>query len=268
MRTKTPNPRRGLTRRPVPERGEKCVNAIRLFSVLIYVTSLAQGPPGVGDAYDDIAVDNGDDGGALSLGPPEERAEAEETEEAAVVPYWTRQQFWVVLTAIHHDHYSSLVRLAALFLDGAGEDTVQEAFVRVAGRWNGIREADKVLVYVQRAVVNGAISERRHRRRVQVLSLDAFKEGLLPRRQGQSQPSKLPPAEPVEEITLRHLADEAVVASVRRLQGRQRECIALRFCLNLSEKETAEVLGITPGCVKKHVSRAMTKLRPALEAYR
>jgi RNA polymerase sigma factor (sigma-70 family) len=265
VRTKTPDRRWALTKEAALERSEKCVNAIRRFSVLVHVTSLAQGPPGVGGAYDDIAVDNGHNGGALSLGPPVERAE---TEEAAVGPCWTPEQFWAVLAAIHHDHYSSLVRLAALFLDGAGEDTVQEAIVRVAGRWDRIREADKVLVYVRRAVVNGAISERRHRRRVQVLSLDALKEGLLPRRQGQSQPSKLPPAEPVEEITLRHLADEAVVASVRRLQGRQRECIALRFCLNLSEKETAEVLGITPGCVKKHVSRAMTKLRPALEAYR
>lgn len=67
---------------------------------------------------------------------------------------------------------------------------------------------------------------------------------------------------------MRHLADEAVVVRVRRLPERQRACVGLRFCLNLSEKETAEILGISTGSVKQHTSRALKKLGSALETYR
>lgn len=251
--------------RPFP-RTQNRVNATWRSGVFIHVTFLTQGRRGgVGGAYDLIAVDDGDNGGALSLGLSDELAE---TEEAAVGPWGSQQQFWSVLADIWRDHYTSLVRLAALFLDGGGEDAVQDAFVRVARRWDGIRDADRVLVYVRRAVVNVAISERRDRRRVEVLSLDAFNQGLLPRLVVDGKPPMMPSAMAGEEIALRRLADEGVVRCVRGLPGRQRECIGLRFCLLLSEKETAKVLGIHPGSVKRHVSRAMAKLRPVLESYR
>lgn len=229
------------------------------------MTFIGQGPHGGSSVYDHTAVDNGHSGDALSLGLSHARAE---TEEAAVAPCWSQQQFWAVLADIHDAHHRSLVRLAALFRDVAGEDVVQDAYVRVARRWNGIREPDKVLVYLRRAVVNGAIDERRRRRRVDVLSLDALSEGQLRCQPDGGRPLGLPAAAAPEDIALRHLADDAVVACVRRLPRRQRECIGLRYCLRLSEKETAEVLGINLGSVKKHVSRAMEKLRPALENYR
>ncbi|MGZ6976405.1 MAG: sigma factor, partial [Acidimicrobiia bacterium] len=43
----------------------------------------------------------------------------------------------VVLADLHREHYRSLVRLACLLLDeqGAGEEVVQEAFVRVFQAW-------------------------------------------------------------------------------------------------------------------------------------
>ena len=233
------------------------------------VTFLAQVPDGVGHAYDHTAVVNGHNGGAPSLGPPGTPAEMEE---AAVAPGqrpdWNQQQFWAVLADIHHEHYGSLVRLAALFLGGAGEDAVQDAFVGVARRWDGIREADKVLIYLRRAVVNRARSELRHRHRMDIVSLDGLNDGLLPRRLSDHQPPRLPEAPGVEDIALRRLVADAVVACVRRLPRRQRECVGLRFCLQLSENETAEVLGIKPGSVKTHTSRAMQKLGPALETYR
>ena len=265
MSTRTPDCGLSLTRKPCVQKTQICVNASRRSAVFLRVTFLVQGPQGAGRTYDHTAADNGQNGGAVSLGISGERAEPEE---AAVAPCWSQQQFWTVLAEIHDIHYRSLVRLAALFRGVAGEDVVQEAYVRVARRWDGIREADKVLVYVRRAVVNGAIDERRHRRRVDVLSLDALCEGPLPRQPDDRRPPRFPPGAGPEEIALRHLADDAVVACVRRLPGRQRECIGLRFCLSLSEKETAEVLGINPGSVKRHVSRAMEKLRPALENYR
>lgn len=213
------------------------------------MTSLAQDPDEVGAAYDLPAVGNGYNGGGLSLVTRSERAEAEE---AAVEPRheacWTEEQFWVVLAEIHRVNYASLVRLAALYLDGAGEDAVQDAFVQVSRHWDRIREVDKVLLYLRRAVVNRSKSLLRHR-------LVAHRE-----------PPSLPPTAPAsEDVALLHLADEAVVMRVRRLPAQQRACIGLRFCLNLSEKEIADVLKISTGSVKQHTSRALRKLGPVLE---
>jgi DNA-directed RNA polymerase specialized sigma24 family protein len=40
--------------------------------------------------------------------------------------------------------------------------------------------------------------------------------------------------------------------------------VGLRFYMDMSEKEIADVLGIGTGSVKKHTSRAMKKLAPTL----
>lgn len=169
------------------------------------------------------------------------------------VPYagWSQEEFWLVLAEIHRTNYRALVRLAAVFLDGAGEDAVQDAFVQVSGQWDRVTEADKVLLYLRRAVVNRSKSVLRHR--------------LVVLRQPAA-PSSSAPAS--EDVAMRHLADEAIVARVRRLPERQRACVGLRYCLGLSEKETAEILSISTGSVKQHTSRALRKLGPALEAYR
>jgi RNA polymerase sigma factor (sigma-70 family) len=221
------------------------------LGVWIPVTSLAQGPERVGTAYDRPTVANGGGGPLRSY----EAHSLAGTEESAVEPRqhgcWDQEQFWLVLSDIHRTNYASLVRLAALFLDGAGEDAVQDAFVQVSGQWDQIREADKVLLYLRRAVVNRAKSLLRHR--------------LVVLRQPQASPLSAPAS---EDVALVRLADEALVRRVRRLPDRQRACIGLRFCLNLSERETAEVLGISTGSVKQHTSRALSKLGPALETYR
>jgi RNA polymerase sigma factor (sigma-70 family) len=174
-----------------------------------------------------------------------------EAEESAVglgqAACWSREEFWIVLSDLHRIHYHALVRLAALYLDDAGEDAVQDAFVRVSLQWDRIRDADKVLVYVRRAVMNNAKSELRHRMTVR----------------------RHPPAVPLsapagEDVAVGHLGDAAVVLHLRRLPPRQAACVGLRFYLDLSEKETAEVLRISTGSVKQHTSRAMRKLRPVL----
>lgn len=58
--------------------------------------------------------------------------------------------------------------------------------------------------------------------------------------------------------------DTAVLTALRRLPARQREVIALRVFLDLDVETTASQLGIAPGTVRAHLSRAMAALRSEL----
>jgi RNA polymerase sigma factor (sigma-70 family) len=55
-----------------------------------------------------------------------------------------------------------------------------------------------------------------------------------------------------------------VLTALRRLPARQREVIVLRVFLDLDVGTTAEELGIAPGTVRAHLSRAVTALRNEL----
>jgi RNA polymerase sigma factor (sigma-70 family) len=58
--------------------------------------------------------------------------------------------------------------------------------------------------------------------------------------------------------------DTAVLTALRRLPARQREVIVLRVFLDLDIDTTARQLGIAPGTVRAHLSRAMAALRSEL----
>ncbi len=55
--------------------------------------------------------------------------------------------------------------------------------------------------------------------------------------------------------------DPALIAALRRLPARQREVLALRIFLDLDTETTAKVIGIAPGTVMAHLSRAVAALR-------
>jgi RNA polymerase sigma factor (sigma-70 family) len=55
---------------------------------------------------------------------------------------------------------------------------------------------------------------------------------------------------------------------VRKLPLRKRECIVLRFYADLSEEETARILGISVGTVKSQTHRALRQLAKELEKSR
>jgi DNA-directed RNA polymerase specialized sigma24 family protein len=56
-----------------------------------------------------------------------------------------------------------------------------------------------------------------------------------------------------------------VLDALRALPQRQREVLALRYYLELSEAEIADALGISRGAVKSHASRGSATLRSLLE---
>jgi RNA polymerase sigma-70 factor (ECF subfamily) len=58
--------------------------------------------------------------------------------------------------------------------------------------------------------------------------------------------------------------DITVTTALARLPQRQRQVVALRIFLDLDTAATAEVLGIAPGTVTAHLSRAISALRQDL----
>jgi RNA polymerase sigma-70 factor (sigma-E family) len=152
-----------------------------------------------------------------------------------------------VLVCLYRAEYRRLVRLACLLLDdrGAGEETVQEAFIRLHRHWARVRDAP---AYLRSTVLNLARSRLRRR--------------LVARRH---HPTPRPDAISAEAEALLSEEHRDVIAALRGLPRRQRECLVLRYYLQLSEAEIASTLGISPGSVKSHTHRGLAALASSLE---
>lgn len=141
-----------------------------------------------------------------------------------------------------------LVRMARLFTDdrNAAEDLVQEAFIRLHRAAHRISDPAKAAAYLRSIVINLA---RDHNRR-----------GLMSLRHQEAVPTGSSPEAP-EDVLLLDEQRRHVVEQLRELSPRQRDCILLRFYLELTEAEAAEVLGISKNSIKTHCRRGMEILR-------
>jgi RNA polymerase sigma-70 factor (sigma-E family) len=150
-------------------------------------------------------------------------------------------------------HWRRLVRLAVLLLrdQGRAEEVVQDAFVAVHDRWRTLRDPAKAAAYLRTSVVNRARSELRHR---------GVEERYAARQSGR-EPLEAPADVPLLAADRR----SAVLTALQQLPTRQREVLALRHYLELSEAEIADTLGISRGSVKAHASRGAATLRTLLE---
>jgi RNA polymerase sigma factor (sigma-70 family) len=73
------------------------------------------------------------------------------------------------------------------------------------------------------------------------------------------------PAPAAEAEALAGDPDRGVLRALRTLPVRQREVLALRYYLDLSEAEIAATLGISAGSVKTHAHRGLATLAEQLE---
>ena len=155
-----------------------------------------------------------------------------------------------LVAELHRVEYRSLVRLARLLLDdvATSEEVVQDAFVALQLRWRTVREPEKAAAWLRSAVLNGARSQLRKRR---------VRDRLLPR--------PAPDAAAADGYAVAADEHRRVVAALQQLPRRQREALVLRFYLELSERETAEAMGVSAGSVKTHVHRGLAALAPLLE---
>ncbi|RPI23336.1 MAG: SigE family RNA polymerase sigma factor [Actinobacteria bacterium] len=160
-----------------------------------------------------------------------------------------------LVAALYQQEGAALVRLARLFTDdrNAAEDLVQEAFIRLHRNAHRIEDRAKAAAYMRSIVLNLA---RDHNRR-----------GLMSLRHREAMIPEASPEAPEDRIVATEDGDE-VVAALRDLPGRQRDCLVLRFYLDLTEVEIAATLDISKNSVKTHCRRGMATLRRLLEGAR
>jgi RNA polymerase sigma-70 factor (sigma-E family) len=141
----------------------------------------------------------------------------------------------------------SLFRLAYLVMGDyqLAQDLLQESLTKTYLAWPRLREVENADAYTRRVIVTTAISWRRRR---------SFRE------------------RPAETVPDRGVADPTTMLpevgdlwdAVRGLPPRQRTAVVLRHCEDLSEAQTAELMGCSVGSVKRQVSIALGKLRVAM----
>jgi len=139
----------------------------------------------------------------------------------------------------------SLLRTAYL-LSGdrhTAEDLVQTALAKLYLSWDKVQQRELLDGYVRRIIVNEHNSLWRRAWKKREVSTDA-----LPDHQ-----------------TVTHEPDDGRSAAlwdfVQTLPRKQRAVIVLRYYEDLSEAETADILGISVGTVKSQASRALAAMR-------
>lgn len=155
------------------------------------------------------------------------------------------------LVALYSAHFTGLVRAAALILGrpDEAEEIVQEAFVRTLKAWPQLRDETRAVSYLRSATFNLARSKVRR--------------WVVARRRSLPFEASHPSAE--ERAVLRD-EHRAVLAELRQLPKRQRECLVMRYYLDLPVAEVAALLGVSVGSVKTHTHRGIEQIRKALEA--
>jgi RNA polymerase sigma-70 factor (sigma-E family) len=159
-----------------------------------------------------------------------------------------RDSFATVFNA----HHRQAVRLAYLLTSDAdqAEDIAAEAFAKVYVRWRK-GEVRDVGAYLRRAVANEANSKLRRR--------------YLERREAAKRSGDDRGVVAVDDGA----ADrDQVWQAIARLPDRQRQAIVLRYYEDLTEAQTAEVLGCSIGTVKSQVSRGLARLHEVVDASR
>ena len=151
-----------------------------------------------------------------------------------------------------HAYQGIAFRIAYLVVGNAAEaeDAAQDAFVKAYRALHRFRSGEPLRPWLLKIVANEARNRRRASTRRDALTLRATAESSS----GEAAPSP-------EAALLASEQRKALLTAVEALPDPQRLVIACRYFLDLSEEETAEVLGIRRGTVKSRTARALDRLR-------
>ena len=142
--------------------------------------------------------------------------------------------------------WGALVRFGYLLVGdhGHAEDLVQQALERTWRRWDAVR-TDRPEAYVRAALVNLATSRWRRRSSHERPAPDRRVDG----------------AAPAEHPQGRYPLQDLLWVELQALPPRMRATVVLRVWEDLSEGETARLLGCSPGSVRSQLSRGLARLR-------
>ncbi len=149
-------------------------------------------------------------------------------------------------------HADALLRNAYLMAGdrGEAEDVVQECLLRLARKWPRVRSMEHSGAYARRVLFNLILDggRQRARRRAELLA---------------SQPTD---GFGGEGETVASLEDHVeLLQALGGLPPRQRAVLVLRYFADLPADEVATILDCPPGTVKSSTSRALQRLREALD---
>jgi RNA polymerase sigma factor (sigma-70 family) len=151
--------------------------------------------------------------------------------------------------------YQSLAFRTAFVIAGDAadaEEAAQDAFVKAHRALGAFRSGEPFRPWLLTIVANEARNRRRARGRRSALALRAAAEPGAP-------------AEDPEEAALATERRQRLLAAVERLRDDDRDIVACRYFLELSEEETATTLGIARGTVKSRAHRALVRLEEELQ---
>ena len=148
------------------------------------------------------------------------------------------------LEQLYSDHIHSAVRLAYLITgdEQQARDIAQDAFVRVGGRLNGIKNPAAFPAYLRTTVVN---LSRGHLRRLRTQRAYVSRQRLAEATVAQ------PDVEGRDEMW----------RALQTLPARQRVALVLRYYEDLSERQMADAMGTTESAVKSLLTRGIQQLR-------
>jgi RNA polymerase sigma factor (sigma-70 family) len=157
----------------------------------------------------------------------------------------------IELERVYFEHLNDLTKMARLLVDdlNSANDVVQEAFEKALKAQPTFKN-DDALFYMKRAVMNCAKSNLRKRATSRKhLSVVQVEDTQLSTK---------------EEIVDLPIDAQLIHQALANLSERQRECVVAFHTHKLSYKEIAELLEISEGSVKQHLSRGLKNLSEAL----
>ena len=133
------------------------------------------------------------------------------------------------------------------------EEAAQDGFVKAFYALGRFRRGAELRPWLLRIVANEARNRRRSAAR---------REPRAARRGGHPLGGRGPVP---RDVCGRRRALVCAPRGGQRAAGREREVVACRYFLELSEEETAETLGLRKGTVKSRLSRGLAHLRERME---
>ena len=145
------------------------------------------------------------------------------------------------------------MRIAALMCGAAdAPDVAQEAFVKAWRALGRFRPGAPFRPWLLAIVANEARNARRSAGRRAALATRAT--------------DSVDTTTSTEELVLTAVERDRLLLALDQLAPIDRDVISCRYLADLSERETAAVLGCRPGTVKSRLSRALERLRVLLDA--